>query len=317
MTDKSFIEPREQQSQIYQQGYEKWSGEREYFIPPWLLIGKTVLRNVFTHSGCLGRLFFIFVVIIPMGIYYFFALGSTFTFFQAENLKDLQFFSIFSQILQQLPDISVGQINKSFVLIPSLVFTPIAMVFYGSQLISKDKAANALQVYFSKAISRWDYVLGKYFAVGVMTASVTLVPSAMILGVGLVFTTDYVLFFQQSWYIPFLTITYWAILTLVYGSITLAFSAMFSKSYMAAVGIIGFQIFCAVLSFLLIQIFGATDFLNGFNWAFSLWGLGSSIFDLSIESPSATFWRLIDMGLIAAAGVVVVFRKINPVEVIK
>ena len=275
-------------SEIYAQGYEKWTGEREYFIPSWLLIGKTVLRNVIVPSGCLGRLIFLMFCIF-LGIYYFFVAMSSFAHFQYENLKKSEAFGFFA------------------------TFNRGASGHDGS----KDKAANALQVYFSKAISRFDYVGGKLFVVGVLTSFTTLIPGAMIVLIGLFFNTNLTEFMAQAWYIPLIVIVFWGMWTAVFGAVTLVFSAMFNKSYMAAVAIIGFVGFCSVFALLLEQIVGSNGLVDGLNWFGSLYSLGAAMFDREVESWANLIWRIFDLAVICLGGYYLVFRKINPVEVIK
>ena len=303
-------------SQIYAQGYEKWDGERGYSEPVWFLIGKTVLRNVTTPTGCLSRLILIFLFIIPIGIYYFGLFAITIGHFQLKNLENSERFQFLAEFVKS-QNFTVSDLNQFFSLGPSMVFVPMAMIFFGAQLISKDKQANALQVYFSKAVSRMDYVLGKFFAVGVMTAMVTLIPCVVILVLGLVFTTDHQTYFLQAWHTPILSLTFWLFLTLLYGSITLVFSSFFDKSYMAAVGIIGFLVFCMVFSQIAIVIFGATDMLNGLNWYMSTYYLGTSLFNLDAEYWGPLIWRILDAGAICALAIYFIFKKINPIEVIK
>ena len=304
-------------SEIYAQGYEKWDEDRAFYIPSWLLIGKAVLRNVMQPSGCLGWLIFL-AFCITLGIYYFFVVMSSFAHFQYENLKNSEAFSIFATFLDQSGiDLEVIDIVKGFTLVQSMIIIPLLMIFYGAQLISKDKAANALQVYFAKAISRFDYVAGKLFVIGFITSLTTLIPGAMVVVIGLFFNTDLTEFLAQAWYVPILVIVYWVMWTVVFGAITLLFSAMFDKSYMAAVAIIGFMGFCTVFALLLERIIGSNGLVDGLNWFWSFWVLGGALFNLEVESWSIIIWRVIDLSIISAFGYYLIFKKINPVEVIK
>ncbi len=315
-------------SEIYAQGYEPWQGERGYTDPvervlhhPAILIGVTSLRNAFTHSGCLGKTFFTLAFLFPMAIYFFLVVVGSIARFQLDALKGSE---TFGQIAEALSDaLSAASIERTEaaihmnnVLFPSLIFCLPAMIFYGAQLVSKDKAANALQVYFSKAISRFDYVLGKFLAVGAITSLFTLVPSALILMLGLVLSTNFWEFLQQSWYIPFLSGIYWVILTLILGSVTLFFSACFNKFYMASVGIIGFALFGWVASLLLGFIFGAPDMLTGLNWIRSIWDICHAVYKFEFDSGGLLFWQVVDMGLIITGCLAMLFKKIRPVEVI-
>lgn len=300
-------------SQIYAMGYEKWEGKRGRAIPAWLLIGQHSLTNLLSSSGCFARLLFI----IFFSIYYFSLIIFTIGHFQLEALGDYTFFK---GIIQALEDLNIQTsetaYHRHWILYSSLTFTSFTMLFYGSQLISKDKRANAMQVYFSKAISRADYLLGKYFAVGIITATVTLLPSAIILCMGVVLTTDHVTFFQESWYIPILSGAYWLLLTLSFGTITLMFSSFFTKSYMAGVSIIGFLIFFMVFSVLMVQIVGAGDMMGGTNWMGTIINLGDTIYSLEVTDWPEFIWQVIDLGILVAVCGGLTLRNIRPVEVV-
>ena len=301
-------------SEIYAQGYEKWEGDRARAVPNWYLIGMSSFGNLVSSSGCLARLVFN----IGFIIYYSQLIIYSLIVFQMENLKRFELLRNFLEGLEAANiDLSPTNLHIRFILIQSIVFCILAMMFYGSQLISKDRRANALQVYFSKAVSHGDYILGKYFAVSLMTSLVSLVPSALILACGLIGTTDHLAFFRDAWYLPFLSVAYWLMLTIIFGSVTLYLSSCFDKSYMAGVSMLGFSIFCLVLSALFIKIFGASDILRGFNWVHSIWDIGKTIYRLEVESMSLQFWQVFDMALISAFSTFMLFRKVRPVEVVK
>lgn len=305
-------------SEIYAQGYEKWDGARDRALPPWLLIAKAGFKNIVKPSGCMGRMIFIFGFVIPLGNYYFLIIVGSLARFQLENLKKYEFFRQMAISLNRDAfDLTEAVIHMNNILWPSLFFSLAGMIFYGAQLISKDKQANALQVYFSKAISPTDYILGKFLAVGFLTSIVSLIPSALILLLGLLFSTDHATFLRESWYIPILSGSYWLFLTVAIGSITLYFSSCFNKSYMAGVGIIGFLIFCWVFSLILVFIFGSSNFLEGLALPLSIHDVGEVIYKLKVRSWGALSWQLFDLILISGAMIYLTYRNIQPVEVVK
>jgi len=304
-------------SRIYTQGYEKWQRTRGYATPPKWLIGKSSFKNVTSGSGCIGCMSKGFFIIFFV-LYYFWVFAVALVHYQLHNLEKLPTVGpLFEFIGQMGKDISESDIHRVCIIVPALIFLSLAMLFYGSQLISKDKRANALQVYFSKAISRSDYVVGKFVTVAGFTASVTLVPSLLILCIGLIFAPDHIAFFKESWFIPLSTIAYWLLLTLVYGSITLLSSSLFDKSYMAAVAFIGFMFLTFAASFMLQFIFGISDFLRAMIVTFNLYDLGNSLYTFKAGSPSLLFWEAANMLVMSVAFVTLIFRKIQPVEVIQ
>ncbi len=299
------------QSQIYNMGYEKWEGERKRSMPAMFLIAQSSLRNLVTSSGCFGRFLFNTFYIL----YFSFLIMVTLVHFQAERLKDYALFAFFADASEQL-GLTEAQYHANWIIYNALFYTCFACLFYGSQLISKDKRANAMQVYFSKAITRTDYFLGKFLAIGMLTASVTLVPSALILVMGLFLNTNFAEFIQDSWYIPLLTGSYWLILTLVLGSLTLMFSSFFDKSYMAGISMIGFLVFFMVFSVITAQVLGAGDMMEGTNWFGSLLNVGSTIYSLDVNDWPKLIWQLIDMTLLVVVATYLILRNIRPVEVV-
>ena len=311
-----------QKSEIYAQGYEKWEGQRDYAVQPWWLIAKAGFKNVVTPSGCMGRFVFIFLFIIPLGNYFFLVISGNIARFQYDNLKKSEIFGELAQGLASMfsqanIDPSEAAIHMGYILYSSIVFGIAGMIFYGAQLISKDKWANALQVYFAKAISRTDYILGKFLAVGFLTAIVSLLPSAVILVLGIVLIPEKWPFILESWYVPVLTGSYWVLLTTVLGSITLFFSSIFNKAYMSSVGIIGFSFFSFVFSKLLVFIFGSSNFLKGLDWISGLINVGESIFLLKVENWGLLIWQVIDLSVICVVFIYLIYRNVRPVEVIK
>lgn len=325
-------------SEIYAQGYEPWEGERKPSDPieklwrhPISLVARMSIRNItLVPKGCLGRLMFIVFVVMPMAGFFFFVIASSVARFQLENLKKSDFLggaaAGFAEILENLVA-AVSEFTESGVtesmwhmgtlLVPSLFFVFFVSVFYTSQMISKERQVNALQVYFSKAVSRLDYLLGKFVAVGVFFAVMTLLPSAIIIVLGLVLSTDFFAYIKQAWYVPFLTGAYWLALTTVAGGIGLFFSASLSKSYQAAVGFVGFLFFLSVASTLLGLMFGEPDILVGLDMIRSLFEIGRSIYELDMLSSSRLFWQTADMLILAGLMIFLTYRRINPVEVIK
>jgi len=317
-------------SEIYKQGYEPWKGERtppepleRFFRHPSLLIGRMSLQNTtFLPKSCLLRLVAIIFIGFPLMGYFFIVIVSSIVRFQIENLKQSDMFGDFAKAMVDIAsqadlNATEAEIQMNLILLPSLIFTVFAMVFYGSQLISREKQANALQVYFSKALTRNDYVLGKFVAVGTITAIFTLLPSAIIILLGLTLSTDFFAFVAEAWYIPIMTGVYWLLLSLVMGGISLAASSLFNRFYLAAVGFIGFSIFCGAASALLSILFGSPAMLEGMNWTDGLYDIGKAIYTGKDFGSSLFFWQVVDIGVITAGAFFLLYRNIRPVEVIK
>lgn len=301
-------------SEIYAQGYQKWDGSREQKIPPWWLIAETTIRNLFSSGGCFTRFFFI----IGFAFYFFFTSMSNIVRHQFENIKNAGWLAEFAELFKVVDlDTTEMHMAELFIARPAVIITMMLIIIYGGNLIAKDKAANALQIYFSKAVSRLDYVIGKGLAFAIMTAMATLVPGALLFLTSAIFTTDHLTFFKQGWFVPFLVIAYWLLITTALGSLTLFFSAMFEKGYLAVVGAIGFMIFLEVASAILGFIFSTNPITEALDIVGNVVDLGLALFALEADQPFYLAWKVIITVLFSAGFVTMLFRKINPVEVIK
>jgi len=305
----------ESKSQIYGGGYEAWKGERVPDLPTWLLIGKASVQNMLASSGCLSKLVLLIFLVYVVGYYLLISLV-TFSRHQVEALSRMERLSALEPVIRELASVTEAALHRTMILWPSLIFCILAMLVYGAQLISKDKAHNALQVYFSKAVSHVDYLVGKFFAIGVVVALVTLVPSALMIALGLVLTPDKMAFIADAWPVPIMTGVYWLVLTLGLGTFTLFFSSCFNKFYMAAISFVGFLMFSSVVSFLIRQLIGLKYMVSGFSWFISFLNIGKCIYTLDVGSWPTLTWQVIDLILVCGIFIWYLFRNIRPVEVV-
>ncbi|MCB1042113.1 MAG: hypothetical protein KDC35_04210 [Acidobacteria bacterium] len=304
----------ENRSQIFDTGYEKWEGDRVPSAPSWALIGEAGLRNVVSSSGCLGR----FIFIIYLVIYYAFIIFAVFVKHQAASLAKMDFMRMIGEQLgEYLAQFSEATVHANLVARPALGFTVLALMFYGAQLIAKDKAANAMQVYFSKAVVTRDYLLGKYLAVSGIVALVTLVPSALMLVLGVLFSSDFTAFMRDAWTIPISAGLVWLVLTASLGTFILFFSSCFSKPYMASISFLGFMLFSSVGAFFLRLIFGSRDVIAGLSWSKGILNIIDSLYTWESFSSSLLAWQLVDLTVVCLIFVWIMVRNTRPVEVVK
>lgn len=300
-------------SEIYALGYEKWEGDRKPVTPAWVLIGTAGAKNVVSSSGCLARFAFIGVFFI----YYFLLIGGCLVRYQMESLKQSEelaaLVDVFSVVDFQYTE---AEWHGGWIVYFALIINTFVMLFYGSQLISKDRAANALQVYFSKSLNRFDYMLGKFFSIGIFTSISTLLPSALILILGLMLSTNRLEYLSQAWFVPFLSIGFWLIITFFFGCVGLFFSSLFNKNFMAGVGFLGFFLFCAMASSIMEIALGSSAVLEGLNLYGTINYIGHGIFELGVESVSHGITRGIVSLVLCASLLVITTQRIKPVEVV-
>ncbi|CAM2006163.1 ABC transporter permease [Acanthopleuribacter pedis] len=303
----------EAKSEIYSQGYRKWEGERKQQTPPWFLIGEAGLANLFESSGKKTKFFFFSLFLF----YYLGCFGITVLRLQADNLRSVPaiapFVEAFAGLNLDYPEIWW---HAYMLANPTAAFAFIAMIIYGAQLISKDKAANALQIYFSKAVTRFDYILGKFFAIGLIMALATLVPSAIMLVTGLVVTPDFMKYISQAWYVPFIITAFWLLYTVTYGSVILAFSASQTSSTRTSVLFFGFLMVVELVPLLISKLMGASDFITALSWSDSIKGIADALLAQEAADGGLLFWQSVMVTAYTVAAMVFLSRRIEPVAVV-
>jgi ABC-2 type transport system permease protein len=115
-----------------------------------------------------------------------------------------------------------------------LIPVGVIATFVGPELISQDLRYRALQVYYSRPLTRSDYVLGKLMVVAVFVAMVTLVP-AMLLYVVAVILEKSLRVVAETWPVICAIVAGHLLITLVTGVPVLACSSLSRRSgYVAA-----------------------------------------------------------------------------------
>ncbi len=303
----------EAKSEIYSQGYRKWEGERKQHTPPWFLIGQAGIANIMDSSGKKTKFLF-------SALFLFFYVGAfvvTVLRLQAAALRAVPAIAPFVEIIDQLnPNQPEMWWHAQMLSTPTATFAFIAMILYGSQLIAKDKAANALQIYFSKAVTRTDYLAGKLFSIGLILALATLGPSAVTLVVGLFVTPDFTLYLSQAWYVPFIVLAFWLFYTITYGAVILAFSASQTSSMRAAIMFFGFLMASELVPLLISQIIGANDFISALSWSDAVQGVGHALLNQEAADGGLFFWRCITVTIYTVVAMVFLSRRIEPVAVV-
>lgn len=303
----------EAKSEIYSQGYRKWEGERKQHTPPWFLIGQAGVTNIMDSSGKKTKFLFSALFLF----FYVAAFLVTVLRLQAAALRAIPTLAPFVELLGQV-NISQTEMwwHAQMLARPTATFAFISMVIYGSQLIAKDKAANALQIYFSKAVTRVDYLVGKLFAISLILALATLIPSAIALVVGLFATPDFTLYISQAWYVPFIVIAFWLFYTLSYGSVILAFSASQTSSMRSAIMFFGFLMASELIPLLVSQILGANDFITALSWSDAVAGVGNALLEQQADDKGLLFWRCITVSAYTTIAMIFLSRRIEPVAVV-
>jgi ABC-2 type transport system permease protein len=115
-----------------------------------------------------------------------------------------------------------------------LISVLVIVTAVGPSLISEDLRARALQLYYSRPLTRVDYLAGKLLVVAVFVAMVTLVPALLLYVVGLVLSRSPLTAIETGRTL-FGIVAGCAVTTLVTGALVLACSSLSRRSAYVAV----------------------------------------------------------------------------------
>lgn len=116
-----------------------------------------------------------------------------------------------------------------------LISVAVIVTSVGPELISKDLRAGALQVYYSRPMTRRDYILGKLMIVAVFVGLITLVPAVLLYLVGVVLSKEFAVV-GQTFHVLLGIVGAYLVIAFVAGVLVLTISSLSRRS--AHVGIL-------------------------------------------------------------------------------
>jgi ABC-2 type transport system permease protein len=105
----------------------------------------------------------------------------------------------------------------------------LAVVVAGPGLISRDLRFNALPLYFSRPLTRFDYFLGKLGVIGALVAAVAVGPALFAYVIGVCFSLDFGVV-KDTYRVLLAGIAYGLVITLSVGTLMLALSSLSRRS---------------------------------------------------------------------------------------
>ena len=197
---------------------------------------------------------------------------------------------------------------------PSTFIVALVAVFGGSGLIATDLKNNTLSLYLSKPISWIDYLIGKFAAIGILLACLTLGPGLLLfLEQSLLAGTA---FLKDNYWVPFSIIAYSVIIILSTGLLILVFSSLTTNARYA---IIGFSAvwFGSIVLYEVLKEMARTSKVA----LVSIWAnydiLGTALFGGSPDYSVHWIWSLFIQIALIVFYLFVLRRRIRAVEVVK
>lgn len=266
---------------IHSAGYRPWDGLRVPGASRWAMIAATGIRRS-AKSTWLRRM--MFLAVFPAVF-----LAIPFFLFE-QSLRDPRMAKELAQVLGELPQgkpfreaVVQGLANAtpeeidqlrhniwSHLLLtlfryPQAVLMVLVVGIVAPPLVSHDLRSRAFLIYFSRPISRAEYVLGKLGTVTFFLMMITTVPALVLYAFGVLLSPSLAVI-ASTWDLPLRILLASAVLILPTSSMALMFSSMTTESRYA-----------------------------GFAW-FSVWILGNVMFSVVMGLTSASMGYFVEPG---------------------
>lgn len=215
---------------IIDQGYQHWSGELSGHAWRWLAVTrqgiKITMRNRFLR-------YVLFAAWVP-------ALALV-TILSAWGLLERKssMVSAFIQFMRFMNPgvvadpryyrVEIWRLSYGYFLHFELFFSMILILLVGPSLISQDLRVNALPLYFSRPLRRFDYFLGKLGVIVAFMGMVLIVPAVVAYIFGLLFSLD-ISVIPDTFGILLEVVAYGLMIALSAGTLILALSALSRNS---------------------------------------------------------------------------------------
>jgi ABC-2 type transport system permease protein len=213
---------------IFDQGYQHWKGALSGRGWRWLVIARHGLRGQMKNRIVRFLILFAWVpalvLVVAMALWGLFEQGT-------EGVQHL-LRAVLPPGLIADPHVyrqAVWTLAYSIFFKFELFFVMLLVLAAGPNLISQDLRFNALPLYFSRPLTRWDYFLGKLGVIGALAAAVTVVPAAIAYLLGICFSLDLSVI-RDTWRLWPASILYGLIMAVSAGTLMLALSSLSRRS---------------------------------------------------------------------------------------
>jgi len=277
---------------IHDQGYHRYRGTRDRSGTAWQVIAAAGIRTVLAQRKFMALLLFAWGPFLVRAV----------QIYIASNFQQASFLAPKGETFREFLD-------------QQGIFVFFVTIYVGAGLIAADRRANALQLYLSKPLTRWEYIAGKLAILFVFLVMVTLLPALTLLLVQIGFAGSLTFLRQNLYLVP--AITLFSLVQVLLTSCTiLALSSLSNSSRFVGIMYAGLIFFTGA-------IFNAVRTITGRSWLAWL-----SPTDALEQFRDAMFrlpprldlpvWAaaLVVVGLIAAS-LLVLERRVRPVEVVR
>jgi ABC-2 type transport system permease protein len=193
-------------------------------------------------------------------------------------------------------------------------FVFIISIYAGAGLISNDLRANALQIYFSKPITRQDYILGKFGILAFFLALPTLVPAVLLYVLSILFEAS-LGFAPENLGVLGAILGYSLLIIFTSGLIMIGLSSLSKSSRFAGISFAAVFFFSQALAVILSSVLRDSR-LGWIALENNVRRLGDVLFRTESHYQFAPWISLLILAVLMTAAVWTAYRRVNAVEVV-
>ena len=277
---------------IHDQGYHRYRGERDRSGAAWQVIARAGIRTVLAQRK------FLALLLVAWGPF----LVRAVMVYVASNFQQASFLQPKGETFREFLD-------------QQGIFVFFVTIYVGAGLIAADRRANALQLYLSKPLTRWEYVAGKLAILFVFLTLVTFVPAMSLLLVQVGFAGSFTFVRQNLYLVP--AITLFSLVQVLLASCTiLALSSLSNSSRFVGIMYAGLILFTGALV-------NAVRGITGRSWLAwlsptdALQQLGDAIFRVRPRFDLPVWVAAVVVVALIVGSLVVLERRVRAVEVVR
>ena len=276
---------------IHDQSYRRYAGER---TPPghaWTVIAAAGVRTMLGKRAFLGLLIVAWLPFVVRAVQMYLAAN-------------------FSQMTMIAP--SPGTFREF--LEQQGVFTFFITIFTGAGLIANDLRANALQIYLSKPLGRFEYIAGKFAVLAFFLLLVTWLPATMLLIIQIVFAGNLAFLKANLFLLPAILVAT-GIETIVLCLVMLALSSLSKSARFVGIMYAGMIFFTHALYGVVFVVTRNTKF-SWMSLQGNLQHLGDLVFRVEPRYGTPAWATILALVVIVGASAFVLERRVRGVEVV-
>ena len=276
---------------IHDQSYRRYRGDREPAGRAWTVVTAAGIRTMLAKRKFLGLLLIAWLPFIVRAVQMYIAAN----FPQASMLAPSA--ETFRQFLEQQG-----------------VFTFFITIFTGAGLIANDLRANALQIYLSKPLGRFEYIAGKFGVLAFFLLLVTWLPATMLLIIQVVFAGNLAFLKANLFLVPAILVAT-GIETIVLCMVMLALSSLSKSARFVGIMYAGMVFFTHALYGVIVVVTRTTTF-SWMSLQANLQHLGDLVFRVPPRYDTPAWATVLALLVIVGGAAFVLERRVRGVEVV-